>query len=220
MNQQQNRSINQAACAAPKEALLTLRQTILRLHEIGAISFGDFTLKSGITSPIYIDFRRLITDPVLLKSFAALLWECAQAKQFDLICGVPYGALAIACSVGVLYNRPMIMPRKAVKDHGTGRVIEGVFKKGQTVVLFEDLITSGASTLEVVSMLRAQGLVVNDVMILLDREQGGKARIENENISVTSLFSMTTMLEVLQSEGKVDVHTTQKVFNFISENQF
>src|SRR5438046_2812251 len=139
--------INKSDIKKNGNLVLSTDLLVHELYEIGAIQFGSFTLKNGSISPIYIDMRRIISYPKIMKLCAASLWQiiALQSISFDFLCAVPYGAIPIASSLSILHEKPLLMARKQTKDHGTKRAIEGVYKSGDSVVLIEDVITSGSS---------------------------------------------------------------------------
>lgn len=198
---------------------MDLKKVVLKLNEIGAVKFGEFKLKSGILSPIYIDLRLLISYPQLLKDVVELFWQKIKDLEFDLIIGVPYTALPIATAISLQENIPMIIRRKEVKDYGTKKAIEGVFKQGQKCLIIDDLITSGGSIFETIEPLEQEGLKVSDIIILIDREQGGKKHIEEKGYKLHALLNISDALEILLNEGKINNETYQKTINFIKSNQ-
>ena len=196
-----------------------MKDLILKLYEINAVKFGEFKLKSGIISPIYIDLRVTVSYPEVLKMVAEAMWECVKNLNFDLICGVPYTALPIATVMSVEHNIPMIMRRKEVKDYGTKKAIEGNFQSGQTVLVVEDLVTSGNSVFETIEPLQLEDLKVIDIIVLVDREQGGKKHLREKGYNLHSVVTITEMLEVLGSAEKLDKEMVLKVKEFITNNQ-
>lgn len=196
-----------------------IRNITLHLHQIGAIKFGEFKLKSGILSPIYIDLRLIVSYPVLLKQIATLMWEKVGQSHFDCVCGVPYTALPIATALSLQCHLPMVMRRKEKKEYGTKKTIEGAFEKGQNCLLIEDLITSGASIFETIEPLEQEGLKVSDIVVLLDREQGGKKRIEEKGYRLYSLLKITDLLATLEKEKLISTEVVLQVQNFIRANQ-
>lgn len=198
---------------------MELKKIVSRLNQIGAIKFGEFKLKSGILSPIYIDLRLLVSYPDLLKEVAELFWQKIKNLEFDLMIGVPYTALPIATAVSLEQKIPMIIRRKEVKDYGTKKAIEGVFEKGQKCLIIEDLITSGGSVFETIDPLEHEGLKVSDIVVLIDRQQGGKKHIEEKGYYLHALLTISEVLEILLKEKKIDQEIYEKTINFIKNNQ-
>ena len=193
-----------------------IHSLILDLHQIQAVKFGNFTLKSGIQSPIYIDLRIIISYPQLLKQIASLLWAKIKPLSFDLLCGVPYTALPIATAICVAHDIPMVMRRKESKDYGTKKMIEGVFQAGQTCLIIEDVISSGASILETVDPLEKEGLRITDAIVIINREQGGENKLKDKGINLHSLLTISDLVTTLQQEEKISTATAQSVREFLA----
>ena len=197
--------------------LAALHPLILRLHDLGAVQFGQFTLASGRTSPIYIDLRLLVGDPMALRMAAQAYADRLRGLSFDRLAGVPYGALPIATVIGQLLERPLIYPRKEAKLHGLGRLIEGIYSPGERVVVIEDVITSGGSVLEAVEILRSVGLQVTDVVVLIDREQGGIERLAAAGITTRAVMRLRDMLAVLAAAGRITADQLAAVHAYLAE---
>lgn len=172
---------------------------ITSLYKIGTIQFGEFTLKSGQISPIYINLRKIISYPEILRTVASTMWEATRECQFDLVCGVPYTALPIATCMSLDHNIPMVMRRKEKKEYGTKQMIEGEFKPGQSCLIIEDVITTGDSIIETAVELENVGLQVKDLVVLIDREQGGKESLSKKYNTLTILTLSEIFDTLLQS---------------------
>lgn len=197
---------------------MSIQQLALQLHDIQAIKFGEFVLKSGIVSPIYVDLRMIVSHPKVLAAVAEVIYQKIKHLQFDLICGVPYTALPIATAISLKYGIPMLMRRKETKDHGTKKMIEGQFHSGQTCLIIEDLVTSAASIFETIEALQHEGLVVKDAAVLIDREQGGSQYLSDQGYALHRAFKLSEMLTILEQQGKLDAATIHKVNKFIKSN--
>ena len=132
-------------------------QIALGLHDLGAVRFGEFTLKSGLLSPLYVDLRLLVSDPRLMALVARALARLLEDLPYDRIAAIPYGGLPIGQAVAMACGRPLIYPRKETKDHGTKNLIEGAFVAGESVVVLDDLITTGGSKLDAWRRSRTPG---------------------------------------------------------------
>lgn len=199
---------------------MELSQLIYDLFNIGAVKFGEFRLKSGILSPIYFDFRLIVSYPLLLQKVGDAMWEKAKDLPFDLLCGVPYTALPIATYLSIAHQIPQVIRRKEAKQYGTGLLIEGAFEKGNRCLVIEDLITSGASILETIDPLEAAGLEATHAIVFLDREQGGRDRLKGLGKEVISVIGIHEMLEILIHKQVISQETKELVVEFISKNNF
>lgn len=180
------------------------RELALELFDIQAIKFGSFTLKSGLHSPIYLDLRLIISYPGLLTRISEMMWEKAVSLEFDLVCGVPYTALPLATCFSTAHDIPMILRRKEAKEYGTKKRIEGVYRKGETCLILEDVMTTGSSILETAASLKEEGLIVRDAILVVDREQGGKEKLAGQGIRAHPLTSLSEVASSLYDAGKID----------------
>ncbi len=195
-----------------------------KIFDAGCIKFGEFKLKSGIMSPVYCDFRGLVSKPELLREIGLALGK--KAKQIgygnthDRLAGIPYAGLPLGIAASIASGIPMIYPRKEAKEYGTKKLIEGIFDEGDRVLIIDDIITDGASKIETIAPLKEAGLIVNDVLIILDREQGGDKILLKAGYKLHSLGKLSEVLDALVAAGKVETQMQAKVAEFIKSNQF
>jgi len=190
----------------------------VHLFNAGCIQFGTFTLKSGLTSPIYVDLRLLVSHPPLLRQVARAMAEVARGLTFDRIAAIPYAGLPIGVALALELGRPLIYPRRQVKAHGTCRAIEGAFEPGETALLVDDLITRGDSKLEAIRPLEAAGLTVRDILVLIDREQGGAEYLVRRGYRLHAVLRLTEVLDALRESGRITPAQHTKVLTYLQDS--
>src|SRR5687768_16863401 len=186
------------------------------LLEAGCIKFGEFTLKSGLKSPIYIDLRQVISHPKLLADIAQAYLPIVSSLQFSRIAGLPYAAIPIATAISLAGNYPMIYPRKEAKTYGTKAEIEGEYHKGETVVVIDDLATTGGSKFEAIEKLTNVGLIVKDVVVLVDRQSGAKESLEQAGYSMHAVLTITQLLDYWEEYGRVGKDQIEETRQFLN----
>lgn len=150
----------------------------------------------------------------------SLLYEHAvKDNSCHHLCGVPYTALPIATLLSVQAKRPMLMRRKEAKSYGTKKMIEGHYKSGETCLIIEDVVTSGSSVLETVKDLEREGLIAEEVVVILDRQQGGLENLKKNNVKMTSLFTMSQLVTILLRYGKITEKNAEDVWAYLKETQ-
>ena len=203
------------------EATLDLHLASLAngLLSADCIKFGEFTLKSGLKSPIYIDLRRIISYPKLLADVAQAYLPLLSKLQFSRLAGLPYAAIPIATAISLAGNCPMIYPRKETKTYGTKAEIEGEYHAGETVLVIDDLATTGGSKFEAIEKLKGAGLIVKDIVVLVDRQSGAKESLAQTGYSMHAVLTISQLLDHWETRGKVEKDKIEATRKFLLENQ-
>jgi uridine monophosphate synthetase len=197
---------------------MTKEQFVLYLYKIGAIKFGEFKLKSGITSPFYIDLRLTVSYPELMDGMAKMIIEKIEGKKFDLVTGIPYTALPVASIVSSYLKVPLIFVRKEEKAYGTKRLIEGVYKENDTVLIIDDVVTTGESKIEVANVFRNANLNVKDIVVLVDRSYNAKEFLSRHSLTLLSIISMDEVLSILRKNNLIEDRLIDEVKAFIKRS--
>jgi len=178
------------------------------LNRIGAIKFGAFKLTSGRTSPYYIDLRIVPSFPEAFHRvcdlYVKLIEKNLGADSFDRIAGIPTAGIPFASVIAFHLKKPFLYIRPKVKLHGRERRIEGIIMPGNRVLLVDDLVTTGLSLKKSAKAIRAEGGLVTDAVVLLDREERGKQRLVRDNIKLHYLLTASEAANKLYELGAIE----------------
>ncbi|MGI8926387.1 MAG: orotate phosphoribosyltransferase [Tepidiformaceae bacterium] len=193
------------------------------LWKLSAIDFGDFTLgRTAVHSPIYVNLRRLISNPKALARCARIIREELETllsmrnphvQPFTLVAGVPFGGLHVATAFSLNISTPMIYIHPPATDKAD--IIEGIYVRGQTCLIIDDLITGGGSILQTAATLSEAGLIVRDAVTLIDRQEGGKVALKAAGINLISILTLEQIATYLMSAGHVPEDAYRRTMSYL-----
>ncbi len=171
------------------------KELITLLKHNNVIKLGKFTLSSGKESEYYVDMKRAITDPVILSKVAKIISERIDKVETDKIAGPALGAIPIVTAVSLESSIPMLMIRKAKKDYGTSKLIEGDIQDGDSVIVIEDVTTTGNSLINAVKAVSENGGIIKKAFVIVDRAEGAIENLKKEGVDLEPLVSVGDFLE-------------------------
>ena len=178
------------------------------LNKIGALQFGTFKLTSGRVSPYYIDLRIVPSFPDVFKKicdfYVSFIKKEVGVENFDRIAGVPVAGIPFASIIAYNFKKPFLYIRKGVRLHGRQRRIEGVITPGDHVLLVDDLITTGLSLKNAAETVTAEGGLVTDAVVLLDREEGGAEKLAEKGVKLHAMLKISEIAKELNEIGAID----------------
>ncbi len=193
------------------------------LHKIDALKFGVFTLSSGKASPYYVDLRIVPSFPDAFREICDFYGEYITShvglENFDRIAGVPLAGIPFASQIAYNLRKPFLYVRKDARRHGRQRRVEGILVSGDRVLLVDDLITTGLNLTKAADAIRAEGGVVTEVVALLDREEGGKAKLEKTGLKIHTLLQMREVANTLYEIGAIDEESFKTILKQIKNNR-
>ncbi|WP_428940424.1 orotate phosphoribosyltransferase [Fontivita pretiosa] len=166
---------------------MTKEQLARRIAEV-ALLRGEFTLRSGRKSNYYLDKYRFETQPDILRTLGDLLAERVRASV-DRIAGAELGAVPLAAVTSIASGKPCVFIRNQKKQYGTGKLVEGVLNPGETVMIVEDVLTTGGQVLESCKILTDLGVKIDRIVGVIDRLEGARENIEKAGYVFESLFT-------------------------------
>ncbi len=185
------------------------------LTNIDAVKFGLFKLSSGKVSPYYIDLRIVPSFPDAYRDICDFYAEQITAqiglKNFDRIAGIPIAGMPFASQIAYNLKKPFLYIRKGVRTHGRERRVEGVLVSGDRVLLVDDLVTTGLTLAKAAEAVRAEGGVVTEAVAFLDREEGGKEKLETKGIKLHALLKISEIANTLYEIGALDEESLKTI---------
>ena len=208
-----------------KELSAMQKKFIAFLISTGAIKFGSFRLKlhqkhpDAPLSPIYIDLRMLQRNAQAFATAVSLYYDLAQHLPYSLLAGIPIAASGFFGALAYKTGMPTVTPRPETKDHGAGGTIDGMLESdnGMIVLVGDDLITSADSKIEVINILRDAGYIVNDVIVLIDREQGGKEQLEAIGVTLHAVLTLNQILSYLVLIDLITENRRVEIFEVLDQ---
>lgn len=204
-----------------EEKIFLMKQVGILLIKNNAIKFGDYILTSGKRSPYYIDLRQTISSPITMdwiaNSLTRIIINEIGREKIDRILGVPTAGIPFATVVSQKLGLPLIYYRQARKEHGVRKKVEGILERNDRVLVVDDLITTGESVIEAAEVVRDQGGVVNELVVLLDREQGGQERLRVHRIEPHILFKISDAMNWLHGVGLIGHEIYETIKRYIEE---
>jgi len=187
------------------------------LWKSGCLDFGEFTLTSGKTSPYYVDLRLLPSYPELFDIATSMAADLVRNKEidFDVVSAVPTGGLPFGTLLAHKLGAPLTYVRKKGKSHGEERQVEGKMEKGDQALVVDDIITTGGSVIDAVKSVRENGGKVEDVLVLLDRTEGGAENLGKEGLTLNKVANIEPLVEELEARGKIDSNMFGKVKKYL-----
>ena len=191
------------------------------LHENEIIKFGDFTLASGKKSSYYVDLRLVPSYPQefrkMIKYLEKEIEESIGLDNFDSIVSVPTGGLVIASALAIETVKPLIYVRSKPKDYGTLKMIEGKIHQGMTVLMIDDVATTGGSVVNAIKSLKDADISVKDAYVMVNRMEGAHKALEDLGVKLHSILDILKISNALHEQGIIDKDTLTKVKNQVEE---
>lgn len=191
------------------------------LFKIDAVKFGVYKLSSGKSSPYYIDLRVIPSFPDAFREicdlYAQYIIEQIGQKNFDRIAGVPIAGIPFASQIAYNLKKPFLYVRKDIKQYGRERRVEGVLISGDRVLLLDDLLTTGLTLARAVDAVKAEGGVVTDIVVFLDREEGGTQLLEKQGLKVHTLLKISEIANTLFEIGAIDQESLKTILKQIKK---
>ncbi len=195
------------------------------LYLSGCIKFGSFKIKSGATSPYYIDLARVLSSPkqlcTIAESVSQKITQIMATDRIDKLASIELKGALIVPSIACILNLPCVIIRKEDKSYGvTGRIAGADIAEGDNILFFDDVISEGLSKVEGIKTLQELGANVKHLMVVVNREHGGKEKLEKLGYQVHALAKITEIVDSLYREKSISDDQADKVLDYVKNFQF
>jgi orotate phosphoribosyltransferase len=201
---------------SPKERMANI------LFKIDSMKFGVFELTSGKASPYYIDLRVIPSFPDAFQEicdfYSEYITDQIGLNNFDRVAGIPLAGIPFASQIAYNLKKPFLYVRKGMKLHGRERRVEGILVSGEKVLLIDDLLTTGLTLKKAVNAVRAEGGIVNEAVVFLDREEGGRQLLEKDGINPHALLKVSEIAETLYEMGAIDKESLKTILKQVKKH--
>jgi orotate phosphoribosyltransferase len=191
------------------------------LFKIDAIKFGVFKLTSGKASPYYVDLRVIPSFPdafrEICESYAQYINTQIGLKNFVRIAAIPLAGIPFASQIAYNLKKPFLYVRKGIRLHGRERRVEGILSSGDKVLLIDDLLTTGLTLKKAANAVRAEGGIVTEAVVFLDREEGGRDLLEKNRIKLHALLKISEIANALNEMGAIDEENLKTILKQIKK---
>lgn len=176
---------------------------ILGLHELEAIQFGEFMRGENQLAPMLVDLRSLLARPGLLRRIVRLIEAATSQLHYDRIAAVPMGGVPVAIALGLSNDKPVIYARPEGVVDSQERLVEGNYHPGEQLLVIDDVLTLGQTTMRTIRLYETLRLRVGDVVVVLDEGVGGLQRMAAKGYKVHPILTMTEVLDTLVRLNKI-----------------
>jgi len=188
------------------------------LLRTGSLKFGTFKLASGLLSPYYVDLRLIPSYPEAFQQTIDMyrsVLEPDLVKRAQRFAGVPTAGIAYAAVLALNLSKPLLYVRKEQKEHGREKKVEGLLQPGDKVLILDDVVTTGKSLLEAAEAIRGEGGIVDDAVVLLDRQQGAEANLRKKRMKLHAFTTMRRIADKLLNLGTINEEQHKEILSQI-----
>ena len=192
------------------------------LYNSGCLKFGIFRIKSGVSSPYYIDLACLLSSPMDLCTVADIaadgIKRIAGSATIDKLASIELKGALLLASIGSRTGLPCTVVRKEEKTYGaTGKIAGAEIARGEHVLFFDDVVSEGLSKLEGIKPIEQLGAKVEHIMVVIDREQGGREKLQKEGYRVHALISISELIQHLSQRKRISMEQADAVLGYIKK---